>query len=121
MTENIFEKSKLSLFKTKNYFRNLDKQILLSFALLLILGLFFSFSSTSFLADESLNKEIFYEHAKHHEIVKSLKLKDQPKSPTANNKTVIKKIIKEASSSQKKKERFFKVYKDSVVLYIQTG
>ena len=60
MTENIFEKSKLSLFKTKNYFRNLDKQILLSFALLLILGLFFSFSSTSFIADERLNKDYYF-------------------------------------------------------------
>ncbi len=60
MQENIPEKSKFIFFKTKNYWRNLDKQILLSFVSLFILGLFFSFSSTSFIADERLNKDYYF-------------------------------------------------------------
>ena len=47
------------IFKIENYWRNLDKNIFLSFFLLFILGIFFSFSSTSFLADERL-KDIFF-------------------------------------------------------------
>ena len=65
MEKNILVKSKLNLFKTKNYFRNLDKQILTSFILLLLLGIFFSFSSTSFIADERLNKEYYFFFQKH--------------------------------------------------------
>ena len=65
MQENISEKSKFIFFKTKNYFRNLDKQILVSFIFLFILGLFFSFSSTSFIADERLNKAYYYFFQKH--------------------------------------------------------
>jgi len=65
MQENISEKSKFKFFKNKNYFRNLDKQILVSFILLFILGLFFSFSSTSFIADERLNKDYYFFFQKH--------------------------------------------------------
>ena len=60
MQESISEKSKFSFFKIKNYWRNIDKQILVSFFLLFILGSFFSFSSTSFLADERLSKEYYF-------------------------------------------------------------
>ncbi len=65
MQENISEKSKFIFFKTKNYFRNLDKQIFFSFVSLFILGLFFSFSSTSFIADERLDKEYYFFFQKH--------------------------------------------------------
>ncbi len=65
MQEDISKKSKLSIWKTKNYWRNLDKQILISFILLFILGLFFSFSSTSFIADERLNKNYYFFFQKH--------------------------------------------------------
>ncbi len=65
MQENISEKSKFNIFKTKNYWRNIDKQILLSFIFLFILGLFFSFSSTSFIADEKLNKDYYFFFQKH--------------------------------------------------------
>jgi len=50
---------------TKNYWRNIDKSILLSFVLLFILGIFFSFSSTSFLAGERLNKDYYFFLSKH--------------------------------------------------------
>ena len=60
MQENTFKNKKFNLFKIKNYWRNLDKQILLSFITLFILGLFFSFSSTSFIADERLNKDYYF-------------------------------------------------------------
>tara|TARA_B100000029_G_scaffold483280_1_gene534311 strand:+ start:1280 stop:2398 length:1119 start_codon:yes stop_codon:yes gene_type:complete len=53
------------IFKTKNYWRNIDKNILASFMLLFLLGIFFSFSSTSFLADERLNKSYYFFFQKH--------------------------------------------------------
>ena len=52
-------------FKILNYWRNIDKKILLSFLLLLFLGLFFSFSSTSSLAGERLNKDYYFFFSKH--------------------------------------------------------
>ena len=57
----------INLFKLdiKNYWRNIDKKILLSFILLFSLGLFFSFSSTSSLAGERLNKDYYYFFSKH--------------------------------------------------------
>ena len=49
----------------KNYWRNVDKKILFCFILLFILGLFFSFSSTSSLAGERLNKNYYFFFSKH--------------------------------------------------------
>ena len=46
--------------KVNNYWRNIDKKILFSFLLLFFLGLFFSFSSTSFLAGERLDKDYYF-------------------------------------------------------------
>ena len=54
-----------NIFKTENYWRNIDKNILISFIILFILGIFFSFSSTSFLADERLNKGYYFFFQKH--------------------------------------------------------
>ena len=59
MLENSFK------FKIINYWRNIDKKILLSFLLLFFLGLFFSFSSTSSLAGERLNKNYYFFFSKH--------------------------------------------------------
>ena len=59
MQENIF---KLSLSK---YWRNIDKKIFFSFIILFSLGLFFSFSSTSSLAGERLNKDFYFFFSKH--------------------------------------------------------
>ena len=57
----------VNLFKYKlnSYWRNIDKRILFSFILLFFLGLFFSFSSTSSLAGERLNKTYYYFFYKH--------------------------------------------------------
>ncbi len=56
-----------NLFKSQflNYWRNIDKNIFLSFLLLFSLGLFFSFSSTSSLAGERLNKDYYFFFSKH--------------------------------------------------------
>ena len=43
----------------------MDKKILLSFFILFFLGLFFSFSSTSSLAGERLNKDYYFFFTKH--------------------------------------------------------
>ena len=48
-----------------NYWRNIDKSILTGFLLLFLLGIFFSFASTSFLADERLNKDYYFFFSKH--------------------------------------------------------
>ena len=55
------------IFKTKliNYWRDIDKKIFLAFITLFCLGLFFSFSSTSFLAGERLNKDDYFFFSKH--------------------------------------------------------
>ena len=42
-----------------NYWRSIDKKILISFFMLFFLGIFFSFSSTSSLAGERLNKDFY--------------------------------------------------------------
>ena len=49
-------------FKTQliNYWRNIDKKIFFCFVILFVLGLFFSFSSTSSLAGERLNKDYYF-------------------------------------------------------------
>jgi len=49
----------------KNYWRNIDKAIFVSFFLLFVLGLFFSFASTSTLAGERLNKDFYFFFSKH--------------------------------------------------------
>ena len=43
-----------------NYWRSIDKKILISFFMLFFLGIFFSFSSTSSLAGERLNKDFYF-------------------------------------------------------------
>ena len=48
-----------------NYWRSIDKKILLCFFILFFLGLFFSFSSTSSLAGERLNKDYYFFFSKH--------------------------------------------------------
>ncbi len=59
MLENSFK------FQLTSYWRNIDKKILLSFFLLFFLGLFFSFSSTSSLAGERLDKNYYFFFTKH--------------------------------------------------------
>ncbi len=59
MLENSFK------FLILNYWRSIDKKILLSFFILFFLGLFFSFSSTSSLAGERLNKDYYFFFTKH--------------------------------------------------------
>ena len=49
----------------QNYLRNIDKTIFISFLLLFVLGIFFSFSSTSSLAGERLNKDYYFFFSKH--------------------------------------------------------
>ena len=59
MLKNLFK------FEFNNYWRNIDKNILLGFFILFFLGLFFSFSSTSSLAGERLNKAYYFFFSKH--------------------------------------------------------
>ncbi len=59
MLENSFK------FSLINYWRNIDKKILFCFFLLFFLGLFFSFSSTSSLAGERLDKDYYFFFTKH--------------------------------------------------------
>ena len=59
MHENIFK------VKFIDYWRNIDKKIFFCFIVLFSLGLFFSFSSTSSLAGERLNKDYYFFFSKH--------------------------------------------------------
>ncbi|GIR64157.1 MAG: cell division protein FtsW [Pseudomonadota bacterium] len=59
MQENMFK------LKFINYWRNIDKKIFFCFLILFLLGLFFSFSSTSSLAGERLNKDYYFFFTKH--------------------------------------------------------
>ena len=59
MAENIFK------FILIDYWRSIDKKILFCFLILFFLGLFFSFSSTSSLAGERLNKDYYFFFTKH--------------------------------------------------------
>ena len=59
MQENTFR------FLFINYWRSIDKKILFCFLILFFLGLFFSFSSTSSLAGERLNKDYYFFFTKH--------------------------------------------------------
>ena len=47
------------------WWRNVDKQILFLFAFLLLLGLFFSFSSTTSVMSEKMNKQTYFFFVKH--------------------------------------------------------
>ena len=49
----------------QNYWRNIDKNILICFFVLFFLGSFFSFSSTSSLAGERLDKDYYFFFTKH--------------------------------------------------------
>ena len=49
----------------KDYWRDIDKTIFFSFFILFVLGVFFSFSSTSTLAGERLNKNYYFFFSKH--------------------------------------------------------
>ncbi len=59
MLKNLFK------FEFNSYWRNIDKNILFGFFILFFLGLFFSFSSTSSLAGEKLNKTYYFFFSKH--------------------------------------------------------
>ena len=59
MLENIFK------FWLIDYWRSIDKKILICFLILFFLGLFFSFSSTSSLAGERLDKDYYFFFTKH--------------------------------------------------------
>ncbi len=59
MLENSFK------FIFINYWRTIDKKIFFCFLALFFLGLFFSFSSTSSLAGERLNKDYYFFFTKH--------------------------------------------------------
>ena len=59
MQENIYK------FTFLNYWRVIDKKIFFCFLILFFLGLFFSFSSTSSLAGERLNKDYYFFFSKH--------------------------------------------------------
>ena len=60
MLKNLFSSERLS-----DYWRNIDKNILFCFLILFFLGLFFSFSSTSSLAGERLNKDFYHYFSRH--------------------------------------------------------
>ena len=47
------------------WWRNIDKQILFLFAFLLLLGLFFSFSSTTSVMSEKMNKQTYFFFIRH--------------------------------------------------------
>ena len=59
MLKNFFKEN------VKNYWKNIDKAIFVSFLLLFIFGIFFSFSSTSSFAGERLNKDYYFFFSKH--------------------------------------------------------
>jgi len=59
MLKNFFQDN------SKNYWRNIDKTIFVSFLLLFALGIFFSFASTSTLAGERLDKNYYFFFSKH--------------------------------------------------------
>jgi len=64
-SKNIVKLMQNILYKIQNYWRDLDKKIFFGFFILFLLGLFFSFSSTSSLAGERLNKTNYFYFSKH--------------------------------------------------------
>ena len=61
----MFSFSRENTSSIAKWWRNIDKQILFLFAFLLLLGLFFSFSSTSSVVGEKMNKETYFFFRKH--------------------------------------------------------
>ena len=60
MLKNLINSERVS-----DYWRNINKDILFCFLALFFLGIFFSFSSTSSLAGERLNKDFYHYFSKH--------------------------------------------------------
>ena len=60
MLKNLINSERLN-----DYWRNIDKNILFSFLALFFLGVFFSFSSTTSLAGERLNKDFYHYFSRH--------------------------------------------------------
>ena len=61
----MFSFSRENTGKVAKWWRNVDKQILFLFVTLFFLGLFFSFSSTSSVVAEKMNKQTYFFFAKH--------------------------------------------------------
>jgi Bacterial cell division membrane protein len=61
----MFNFSRENTGKIAKWWRNVDKEILISFLFLFLLGLFFSFSSTSSVVGEKMNKQTYYFFNKH--------------------------------------------------------
>ena len=56
----MFNFSRENTSSVAKWWRNVDKQILFLFTFLLLLGLFFSFSSTTSVMSEKLNKQTYF-------------------------------------------------------------
>ena len=61
----MFSFSRENTSQLAKWWRNVDKQILFSFVFLFLLGLFFSFSSTSSVVAERMNKQTYFFFIKH--------------------------------------------------------
>ena len=61
----MFSFSRENTSPVAKWWRNIDKQILFSFVFLFLLGLFFSFSSTSSVVAEKMNKQTYFFFIKH--------------------------------------------------------
>ena len=61
----MFSFSRENTSSIARWWRNVDKQILFSFIFLFFLGLFFSFSSTSSVVGEKMNKQMYFFFIKH--------------------------------------------------------
>ena len=61
----MFDFSRDNTSAIAKWWRNVDKEILISFVSLFLLGLFFSFSSTSSFVGEKMNKQTYFFFIKH--------------------------------------------------------
>ena len=61
----MFNLSRENTSSIAKWWRNIDRQILFAFVFLFLLGLFFSFSSTSSVIGEKMNKETYFFFIKH--------------------------------------------------------